>query len=176
MRQRLLSFSLVLAIGFLLLVSLVLSAILSAAGKFFSGIIPSYFPLISLLNWLVSFGVTVLLFAAIYKILPDVRIRWRNVWLGAAVAALLFSIGRYLIGLYLGRSSLGSIYGAAGSFVIILLWVYYSAQILFFGAEVTQVSARRRGRRFPGDPGYGQYVRREKAIGARKHEQRKKGN
>jgi membrane protein len=142
LRQRLLSFSLVLTVGFLLLVSLILSAALSAAGKYLSGFVPAYLPLLSLLNWLLSFGVTTALFAAIYKILPDAKVRWKNVWLGAAMAALLFSIGRYLIGLYLGRSALGSAYGAAGSFVIILLWIYYSAQILFFGAEFTQVSAR----------------------------------
>ncbi|HEX2613342.1 MAG TPA: YihY/virulence factor BrkB family protein [Fibrobacteria bacterium] len=142
LRRRLISFSLVLTVGFLLLVSLVLSATLSAAGKFVGGVLPPYFPLLSLLSWAASFAVTTVLFAAIYKILPDAKVRWKNVWLGAILAALMFSLGRYLIGLYLGRSSLGSAYGAAGSFVIILLWIYYSAQILFFGAEFTQVSAR----------------------------------
>ena len=142
LRQRLLSFSLVLTIGFLMMVSLVLSAALSAASKYLFYMVPDYFPLINLLNWFVSFVVTTGLFAAIYKILPDAQVRWKNVWLGAAVASLLFSIGRYFIGLYLGQGSFGSVYGAAGSFVVILLWVYYSAQILFFGAEFTWVCAR----------------------------------
>jgi membrane protein len=145
LRQRLLSFSLVLTIGFLMMVSLVLSAALSAASKYLFWMLPDYFPLFNLLNWIVSFLVTTGLFAAIYKILPDAQVRWKNVWLGAAVASLLFSVGRYLIGLYLGQSSFGSVYGAAGSFVVILLWVYYSAQILFFGAEFTWVCARHDG-------------------------------
>jgi membrane protein len=142
LRQRLLSFSLVLTLGFLMMVSLVLSAALSAASKYLFYLVPDYFPLFNLLNWVVSFLVTSGLFASIYKILPDTQVRWKNVWLGAAVASLLFSIGRYFIGLYLGQSSFGSVYGAAGSFVLILLWVYYSAQILFFGAEFTWVCAR----------------------------------
>lgn len=142
-RQRLLSFSLVLTIGFLLLVSLALSTALSAVGKYLSWILPGYlFPILYVLNAGFSFAVTTVLFAAIYKILPDTKVRWRNVWLGAGMAALLFSIGRTLIGFYLGRSSFSSVYGAAGSFVVILLWVYYSAQILFFGAEFTQVTSR----------------------------------
>ena len=145
LRQRLLSFSLVLTIGFLMMVSLVLSAGLSAASKYLFWLVPDYFPLLNLLNWFLSFLVTAGLFAAIYKILPDAQVRWKNVWLGAAMASLLFSIGRYFIGLYLGQSSFSSVYGAAGSFVVILLWVYYSAQILFFGAEFTWVCARHDG-------------------------------
>jgi membrane protein len=142
-RQRLLSFSLVLTIGFLLLVSLALSTALVAMGKFFSWLLPAYmFPVLYLVNTAFSFAVTTVLFASIYKILPDTKVRWRNVWLGAGMAALLFSIGRTLIGFYLGRSSFSSVYGAAGSFVVILFWVYYSAQILFFGAEFTQVTSR----------------------------------
>jgi membrane protein len=145
LRQRLLSFSLVLTIGFLMVVSLVLSAALSAAGKYLFWMLPSYFPLLNLLNWFLSFLVTAGLFAAIYKILPDAQVRWKNVWLGAVVASFLFSVGRYFIGLYLGQGSFGSVYGAAGSFVVILIWVYYSAQILFFGAEFTWVCARHDG-------------------------------
>jgi membrane protein len=145
LRQRLLSFSLVLTIGFLLLVSLVVSAGLAAVGKYVAWADAPWFPVLELLNLALSYGVTTLLFAAIYKILPDVKVRWKNVWLGAAAAALLFSVGRFLLGLYLGRSSFGSVYGAAGSFVVILFWIYYSAQILFFGAEFTQVTARREG-------------------------------
>jgi membrane protein len=145
LRRRLLSFSLVLTLGFLMMVSLVVSAGLSAAGKYLFYRVPDYFPLLNLLNWTLSFVVTAGLFAAIYKILPDAQVRWKNVWLGALVASLLFSVGRYFIGLYLGQSSFGSVYGAAGSFVLILLWVYYSAQILFFGAEFTWVCARHDG-------------------------------
>jgi membrane protein len=142
LRRRLISFSLVLTMGFLMMVSLVLSAILSAISKYFTERVPAYFPLFNLVNWLFAFGVTAVLFAAIYKILPDLKVRWKNVWLGAAVASLLFSIGRYFIGLYLGQGSFSSVYGAAGSFVVILLWVYYSSQILFYGAEFTWVCAQ----------------------------------
>jgi len=145
LRQRLLSFSLVLTIGFLLMVSLVVSAGLSAVGEYVAWADSPWFPVLNLMNLALSFGVTTLLFAAIYKILPDVKVRWKHVWLGAAAASLLFSIGRFLLGLYLGRSSFGSVYGAAGSFVVILFWIYYSVQILFFGAEFTQVTARRDG-------------------------------
>lgn len=144
-RKRLLSFSLVLVIGFLLLVSLVLSAALAAAGKFVSGMLPAYLVLVNALNFVLSFTITTLLFAAIYRILPDAKVRWRDVIWGAVVASLLFSVGRFLIGLYLGQSAIGSVYGAAGSFVIILVWIYLSAQILFFGAEFTQVWSRRYG-------------------------------
>jgi membrane protein len=94
-------------------------------------------------NFVVSFGVVTLLFAAIFKVLPDAEISWRDVWLGAAVTALLFTIGKFALGLYLGNA--GSAYGAVGSVVVFLLWVYYSAQILFFGAEFTQVYARTYG-------------------------------
>jgi membrane protein len=96
-------------------------------------------------NALLSFVIITLMFALIYKLLPDVRITWRNVWVGAAVTALLFTIGKSLIGLYLGRSTVASVYGAAGSLVVILLWIYYSAQVVFFGAEFTKVYSRRVG-------------------------------
>jgi membrane protein len=96
-------------------------------------------------NALLSFVVITFMFAVIYKLLPDVTIAWRNVWTGAAVTAVLFTIGKTLIGLYLGRSSVASVYGAAGSLIVILLWIYYSAQIVFFGAEFTKVYARRFG-------------------------------
>jgi membrane protein len=93
-------------------------------------------------NALVSFVVIGLMFAVIYRLLPDVRLAWRNVWVGAAVTALLFTLGKSLIGLYLGRSAAASVYGAAGSFVVILIWIYYSAQVFFFGAEFTKVYSR----------------------------------
>lgn len=137
--DRLLSFAMVLGVGFLLLVSLILNAVLSALGKFASGMLPNQHLLWSILNFVVSLGIVTVLFAMILKVLPDVTISWREVWIGAFVTAVLFDIGKYLIGLYLGRSTTTSIYGAAGSFVILLLWVYYSAQIVFFGAEFTHI-------------------------------------
>ncbi len=146
-RQRFISFTMVLGIGFLLLVSLVISAAVSAVGNFVSvHVAPPQFAL-QVVNFLISFGITTLLFAVIYKVLPDARIAWRDVWMGAAVTSLLFNIGKLLIGLYLGNSTIGSAYGAAGSFVVLLLWINYSAQILLFGAEFTQVYARTYGSR-----------------------------
>jgi membrane protein len=144
-RKRILSFSAVLGIGFLLLVSLVISAVISGISNYFSDLIPGVDFLWQILNFVVSFGVITLLFALMYKFLPDVKIHWSDVWIGALITALLFTIGKFALGLYLGRGSFGSTYGAAGSLVIILAWVYYSAQILFFGAEFTQVYARRYG-------------------------------
>jgi membrane protein len=145
-QKRLLSFGMVLAIGFLLLVSLIISAILSGISKLEFDILPGLTIFWQLLNFLVSFSFITVLFALIYKYLPDVKIRWRDVWVGAAITALLFSLGKYLIGLYLGQGSLGSTYGAAGSLIVFLAWVFYSAQILLFGAELTEVYARRYGR------------------------------
>ena len=140
-KDRLLSFALIVGIGFLLLVSLVLSAGLSALGNFMTGLLPAQETLWKWINFGVSFGVITLLFAMIFKLLPDVKIAWRDVWIGAMLTALLFNLGKFLLGLYLGRSSVTSAYGAAGSLVIVLLWVYYSAQILFFGAKFTQLYA-----------------------------------
>ena len=145
LKRRLLPMSMVLGIGFLLLVSLVLSAGLAALGRFFNELLPGASVLWEIVNFVISFGVVTGLFAAMYKLLPDVEIRWSDVWIGAAVTALLFTIGKLLIGLYLGNASIGSTYGAAGSLLVVLVWVYYSAQILFFGAEFTQVYARRYG-------------------------------
>ena len=146
-RSRLLSFSMIPVMGFLLLVSLSLSALLTGTSNLIGGEWQSWFPLIRLLNFVVSFGAITLLFAIIFKILPDAEVQWNDVWIGAAATSLLFSIGKWGIGLYLGSSSIGSTYGAAGSFVILLVWIYYSAQILFFGAEFTQVYANRYGSR-----------------------------
>ena len=106
-----------------------------------------------MINFIISFGVITLLFAMIYKYLPDVEIHWRDVWIGALVTSLLFAIGRTLIGLYLGSSSVSSVYGAAASLVVILIWIYYSAQILFFGAEFTQVYARHFGKQIVPEKG-----------------------
>jgi membrane protein len=135
----------VLGVGFLLLVSLILSSVLSALGGQLSDALPAYNILWQLLEVVVSFLVITLLFAALYKFIPDVEISWRDVWIGALVTSVLFSIGRFALGLYLGNSSTTSVYGAAGSLVVVLLWVFYSAQILFFGAEFTQVYANRFG-------------------------------
>jgi membrane protein len=142
LRTRLLSFVVVLAICALLLVSLVLSAFLANVSKYFREILPFTGTVWPLVDFAFSFALITILFAAIFKILPDVEIAWRDVWLGAATTAALFAIGKIVIGLYLGRSSFTSAYGAAGSLLVLLAWVYYSAQILFFGAEFTRVYVR----------------------------------
>jgi membrane protein len=142
---RMLSFLMVLGVGLLLLVSLGAGIVLSAARQFVGDQLPLPTVLMQSTELLISFGLMVLLFAAIYKILPDVLMSWKDVWVGAALTALLLAVGRYLITLYLAGSSLRSVYGAAGSLVMILLWVYYSAMIFLFGAELTQVYARRYG-------------------------------
>jgi membrane protein len=144
-KERFWSFTMVVGIGFLLLVSLAASAWLAAVGRFFAQLSPLPVAVMETANALLSFVTITLMFALIYKLLPDVRITWRNVWVGAAVTALLFTIGKSLIGLYLGRSTVASVYGAAGSLVVILLWIYYSAQVVFFGAEFTKVYSRRFG-------------------------------
>jgi membrane protein len=145
--SRLLSFSMILGIGFLLLVSLVISAGLSAAQETLGNAIPVSEILMQIINLIISIGAITVLFALIFKFLPDAEIAWRDVWLGAFVTALLFSLGKLLIGLYLGNSAVGSSFGAAGSLVLLLIWIYYSAQILFFGAEFTQVYANTFGSR-----------------------------
>jgi len=142
---RLLSFTMILGIGFLLLVSLVISAALSAVQETIGNAIPISEILLQILNLIISIGVITVLFALIFKFLPDAEIAWRDVWLGAFVTALLFSLGKFLIGIYLGNSSVGTSFGAAGSLVVLLLWIYYSAQILLFGAEFTQVYANNFG-------------------------------
>jgi membrane protein len=129
----------------LLLVSLVVSTALSAVAKYFSGMWPGLAVFWTVVNIVVSLLVISLLFAMIFKVLPDVKIGWRDVGIGAAITALLFTGGKFLLGWYLGRNSTVSAYGAAGSLVLILLWVYYSAQILFFGAEFTRAYADRYG-------------------------------
>jgi membrane protein len=145
--DRFFSFTLVLGVAFLLLVSLVVSAGLAAMGAYLSHLLPGGAVVWQALNFLISLGVTTLLFAAIYKVVPDVTIRWHDVWAGSAATAVLFSLGKFAIGLYVGRSTVASPFGAAGSVVALVVWVYYSAQILFFGAELTQVYARRHGAR-----------------------------
>jgi membrane protein len=156
LRARILSFSMILVLAFLLLVSLVFSAALSALGKWWGGWFEGWAVLLEVLNFAVSFAITTGLFALIYKFLPRAEIAWRDVWIGAVVTALLFAIGKSLIGLYIGRSGIASGFGAAGSFVVLLVWVYYSAQIFLLGAEFTWVYAHergsRRGRVRPGAP------------------------
>jgi membrane protein len=144
-QNRILSFAMVVVIGFLLLVSLILSAALAAFNSYFRYLLPSLAIAGPVINFLISFAVVTLLFALIYKVLPDVKIPWRYLWVGAIFTALLFNIGKFLIGVYLGSGSVTSTYSAAASLGIILLWVYYSAQILLFGAEFTKVYSRRFG-------------------------------
>ena len=145
LRTRVLSFGLVLGMGFLLLVSLVISAALSAFGTWSAGLVGDWEWLLQLLNLATSLVIETGLFAMIYKIMPRARIAWRDVWIGAAVTAALFEIGKLLIGLYLGKSGVTSGFGAAGSLVVLLVWVYYSAQIFLLGAEFTWLYAHQHG-------------------------------
>jgi membrane protein len=143
------SLGLVFTLGFLMLVSLVVSAALTALGDYLSGLFPGAGFLMSLLNWTISFLLISALFAAIYKILPDTPIAWRDVALGSVATAILFTVGKSLIGLYIGNTSVASSYGAAGALLIILLWVYYSAQIFLLGAEYTRAYAENHGSHSP---------------------------
>lgn len=144
LRERFLSLTVVVGIAFLLLVSLVVSAALEALMKFLTpASLPGGATLWEVINNLVTFGFLVLLFAFMFKALPDVKIPWRSVWVGAVVTAVLFTLGKFLIGLYIGRTSTQSAFGAAGALVLILVWVYYSAQIFFFGVELTRAYALR---------------------------------
>jgi membrane protein len=145
-KGRLTSLTLIIGVGFLLLVSLLVSAFLSGVSAYMGQLLPGMDWLWEALNFVVSLGMTTLLFAMIFRFLPDAKVQWREVWLGAFITAVLFTIGKTLIGMYLGQSSAVSVHGAAGSLAVILLWVYYAAQILFFGAEFTQVHAQRMGR------------------------------
>lgn len=145
LRKRLLSFAILLGAGFLLMVSLVLSAALSVVSSRLEALLPIDLGLLQAFNFLLSFLLITLLFALIYRLLPDVRLQGRDVMLGAVATSLLFVIGKTLIGLYLGRTTVASAYGAAGSLVVILLWVYYSSLIFFLGAEITWVHSRQHG-------------------------------
>ncbi|MCB1776907.1 MAG: YihY/virulence factor BrkB family protein [Candidatus Competibacteraceae bacterium] len=144
-QSRFFSFVMVLGTGFLLLVSLLISTALAAAEKFLGGDIYGEALLWRVISSTVSFGITTLLFALIFKVLPDAKVRWRDVWVGAIATGILFSLGRFLIGWYLGQASTESTYGAAGSLVALLIWIYYSTQILFLGAEFTQIYAQTYG-------------------------------
>ncbi|MDQ3813124.1 MAG: YihY/virulence factor BrkB family protein [Armatimonadota bacterium] len=144
-KHRFLSFAMVLGTGFFLLVSLCISAAVAALGKFLEPYLPIPEPWFHIINDIIAFVVISILFAVIYKRLPDVEIKWRDVWMGGVVTAILFTLGKFLLGLYLGRSSVASPYGAAGSFAVLLLWINYAAQIILFGAEFTQVYANKYG-------------------------------
>jgi membrane protein len=147
--QRLISFGLVVGVGFLLLTSLLVSAALAALHRYMGDIYPGVAVLWEALNVIVSLGVITLLFAMIYKVLPDVELAWSDVWVGGLVTAGLFTIGKSLIGLYLGTSGFSSSYGAAGSVIVLLVWVYYSSQIVLLGAEFTREYVTKFGRRPP---------------------------
>jgi membrane protein len=151
--NRLQSFSLVISMGFILLVSLVVNGIISLLNQRIASLFPEVAMIfVYLLNWAITFVVITALFAIIFKVLPDARIRWRDVIVGAIATAILFMLGKFAIGVYLGASKISSTYGAAGSIVIILLWVYYSAAILYFGAEFTRVHVQHSGARiYPND-------------------------
>ena len=140
-RERLFSFALVLAIGFILVVSLAVSAWIAALGAWSAAILPAHELFLHALNFALSFVILTGLFSAIYKFVPDVRIEWRDVLLGGAVTAFLFTIGKFVLGMYLGRATFASTYGAAASIVVLIVWVYYSAQIFFLGAEFTKTFA-----------------------------------
>ncbi len=141
-RARLLSFGMILGVAFLLIVSLVLSAVVAALGRWWSGAFGGWEVLAQSVNIVLGFVVTTGGFAMIYKLMPRVKVQWRDVWLGATVTALLFTIGRVLIGVYIGKSGIASGFGAAASLIVILIWVYYSAQIFLLGAEFTWIYAR----------------------------------
>jgi membrane protein len=150
LRGRVLSFGLILGLGFMMMVSLVVSAALAAFGKWSRGVIPGWENLLQGANLCISLVFTTVLFAMIFKVMPRARIAWRDVWTGALVTALLFELGKLLIGLYIGKSSVTSGFAAAGSLVVLLMWVYYSAQIFLLGAEFTWVFAHREGSRSEG--------------------------
>ena len=138
-QQRLLSIGIVLAIGFLLLVSLVVSTVLAVLGKFFAELLPAPAPVLEVCNFLISYFGIAIMFALIFRYASDARIGWKEAWESSAITSLLFTLGKMLIGLYLGRAAVGSAYGAGGSLVGVVVWVYYSSQIFLFGAEFTRI-------------------------------------
>jgi len=146
LRSRFLSFTMIGGVCFLLLVSLTLESVLKAFSHYVQSVLPGGIVIAMSVYLIFDFGVIVLLFAMIFKFLPDVKIQWRDVWIGAVMTAVLFGVGKWALGFYLGSGTAGSAYGAASSLITLLLWVYYSSQILLFGAEFTQVYAERAGR------------------------------
>jgi membrane protein len=145
-KKRLLSFSMVLVVGFLLLISLVLSAALAAATEWLGNVLPIPGFVWQCIAFIITISIVTLLFAMIFKILPDAKIKWRDVWLGGFLTAVFFSIGKLLLALYLGREETASTYGAAGAFILLLLWIYYTTNILLFGAEFTQTYTKYKNR------------------------------
>ena len=146
-RYRLTAFLTVLGVGFLLLILLLLSMFIAAAGRFVRSAVPLPDWLLQSINVTISFGIATIFFALLYRIIPDVWVEWRDVWIGAAFTSFLFSIGKLAIGLYIAKAGIASAYGAAGTLVVFLLWVYYSAQIFFLGAEFTRRFSERHGSR-----------------------------
>ncbi|CAM3583817.1 YihY/virulence factor BrkB family protein [Bordetella sputigena] len=146
-RARLLSLGLVLALAFLLMVSLIISAMLGAMGSWAAGLLPGWEVLLQVINTVVALAIMTVLFAMIYRFMPRASVAWHDVWTGAFVTAVLFEIGKFLIGLYVGKASVASSYAAAGSLVVVLIWVYYAAQVFLLGAEFTWVYANEHGSR-----------------------------
>jgi membrane protein len=146
-KLRLLSMGLVLSVGFVLLITMVLSAVLSAVQDFVADLSPAAGALWQSGDFVVGVVVAALLFAAVFKLLPDAKIAWKDVWVGAFITSLLFNFGRLAIGYYLGKTAAGSAYGATGSLITLLLWIYYSSLVMLLGAEIAQVYARRFGKR-----------------------------
>jgi len=163
--KRIFSFGMVIAIAFLLLVSLALTAAISAVGGMMGRLVPGVGEaVLHVLNFVVSFGVITLLFGAMFKIVPDAQVAWKDVWVGAVVTGVLFMIGKYAIGFYLGRSNPGEVYGAAGSLAILLVWIYYASMIVFFGAEFTQTWAEHRGQGVTPEKGAVRVVQEERHV------------
>ena len=165
--KRLFSFGMILMIAFFLLVSLVLSTALTGLGGRLGGLLPSGLSgaLLEVVNSVVSLAVITLLFAAMFKVMPDAKISWRSVWVGALATAVLFVVGKFVIGLYLGKSNPGQAYGAAGSLAVLLLWIYYSSLILLFGAEFTETWAKHRGESIEPEPGAVRVERQKQRVG-----------
>jgi membrane protein len=165
--KRLFSFGMILVVAFFLLVSLVISAALTGLGGRLGSFLPAGVsgPVLEVLNSVISLAVITLLFAALFKVMPDAKIAWRSVWVGAVVTAVLFVLGKFLIGFYLGQSNPGQAYGAAGSLAVLLLWIYYSSLILLFGAEFTETWAERRGEGIEPEPGAVRVRREKQRIG-----------
>jgi membrane protein len=165
--KRLFSFGMILVVAFFLLVSLVISAALTGLGSRLSSFLPSGLSgaLLEVVNSVVSLAVITLLFGALFKVMPDAKIAWRSVWVGALVTAVLFVVGKFLIGFYLGQSNPGQAYGAAGSLAVLLLWIYYSSLILLFGAEFTETWAIRRGEGIEPEPGAVRVQREKQRVG-----------
>jgi membrane protein len=164
--KRVFSFGMILSVAFLLLVSLVVSAALSAFGDALGGMLPEGVSatLLQVLNQVISLAVVTALFAVIFRVLPDARVAWRDVWVGAAVTAVLFVVGKFLIGFYLGRSNPGEAFGAAGSLAVMLVWIYYSSMILLLGAEFTQAWAEARGGGIAPERGAVRVVQEKKQV------------